>query len=117
MSDSPPSNLTIETSGDGVSRETDVLIVFVGSAADIKRDAGLLDSLRDDPEPLVWFCYPKKSSKRYKTDISRDHGWSPLLDRGWEGVRQVAIDEDWSALRFRPRSRIAKYTRKTQIGR
>jgi hypothetical protein len=34
-------------------------------------------------------------------DIGRDDSWQPLGDLGFEGVRQVAIDEDWSALRFR----------------
>ncbi len=50
---------------------------------------------------ILWFAYPKKSSKEYETNLSRDDGWQPLDDLGYEGVRQVAIDEDWSALRFR----------------
>jgi len=31
----------------------------------------------------------------------RDSGWNVLGAAGFEGVRMVAIDEDWSALRFR----------------
>ncbi|KAA3633665.1 MAG: hypothetical protein DWQ02_12780 [Bacteroidetes bacterium] len=50
---------------------------------------------------VVWFCYPKKSSKKYSAEISRDNGWAALGKLGFEGVRAVAIDEDWSALRFR----------------
>lgn len=50
---------------------------------------------------LLWIAYPKKSSKKYKSDISRDDGWQVLGDAGYEGVRMVAIDEDWSALRLR----------------
>jgi hypothetical protein len=50
---------------------------------------------------VLWFAYPKKSSKKYQTDISRDNGWQPIGNLGYEPVRQVAIDEDWSALRFR----------------
>lgn len=96
---------------------TDVLVAFVDSAAAIADAAPMLDRLRDEPEPLVWICYPKKSSRRLRTDISRDHGWAPMLDRGWEGVRQVAIDDDWSALRFREKTRIGNYTRKSEIGR
>ncbi|MBC8451239.1 MAG: hypothetical protein H8D72_00870 [Planctomycetes bacterium] len=49
----------------------------------------------------VWVAYPKKSSKRYQCDFHRDSGWEPLGAAGFEGVRQVAIDADWSALRFR----------------
>jgi len=52
-------------------------------------------------DALVWFAYPKKSSKMYTCDFDRDTGWNALGAAGFEGVRQVAIDADWSALRFR----------------
>jgi hypothetical protein len=50
---------------------------------------------------IMWFAYPKGTSKKYKCDFNRDTGWAALGDAGFEGVRMVAIDEDWSALRFR----------------
>jgi hypothetical protein len=50
---------------------------------------------------ILWFAYPKKTSKEYFSDIDRDHGWEVLLDRGFDKVRQVAINDVWSALRFR----------------
>lgn len=37
-----------------------------------------------------------------KTDISRDAGWDAVHAAGWEGVAMVAIDDTWSAMRFRP---------------
>jgi hypothetical protein len=52
-------------------------------------------------DAVVWFAYPKGSSKKYKSEINRDSGWKILGDRGFEPVRMVAIDEDWSAVRFR----------------
>lgn len=52
-------------------------------------------------DALVWFAYPKGSSKKYKCEFNRDTGWAVLGELGFEPVRQVAIDEDWSALRFR----------------
>ena len=52
-------------------------------------------------DAIVWFAYPKGSSKKYKSEINRDSGWQILGDSGFEPVRMVAIDEDWSALRFR----------------
>ena len=52
-------------------------------------------------DAVVWFAYPKQSSKRYKSEIDRDHGWASLGAVGFEPVRMVAIDEDWSAVRFR----------------
>lgn len=52
-------------------------------------------------DAVVWFAYPKGSSKRYTSTISRDTGWASMGKAGFEPVRMVAIDEDWSALRFR----------------
>jgi len=56
---------------------------------------------RAEGDAVVWFAYPKGSSRRYKSDINRENRWSALGRAGFEGVRMVAIDEDWSALRFR----------------
>jgi hypothetical protein len=52
-------------------------------------------------DAVVWFAYPKGSSKKYKSEINRDNGWKVLGDAGFEPVRMVAIDEDFSAVRFR----------------
>lgn len=52
-------------------------------------------------DPIVWFAYPKGSSKKYQSQINRDSGWGVMGKAGFEPVRMVAIDEDWSALRFR----------------
>src|SRR6185437_4384864 len=52
-------------------------------------------------DAILWFAYPKGTSKRYKCEFNRDTGWDVLSDAGFESVRMVAIDEDWSALRFR----------------
>ncbi|RYL93443.1 DUF3052 domain-containing protein [Sporolactobacillus sp. THM7-4] len=61
---------------------------------------------------LLWLCYPKKSSKKYKgTDCSRDTVAGLLADEGYKPVRQIAIDEDWSALRFRKASHIKTMVR------
>lgn len=64
-----------------------------------------------DGDAVVWFAYPKGSSKRYTCDFNRDTGWDALGAAGFEPVRQVAIDEDWSALRFRRVEYIKKLTR------
>ncbi|MBT1702603.1 hypothetical protein [Chryseosolibacter indicus] len=60
---------------------------------------------------IVWFAYPKGTSKKYKCEFNRDTGWTELGKHGFEGVRMVAIDEDWSALRFRKAEHIKKMTR------
>jgi hypothetical protein len=52
-------------------------------------------------DAVIWFAYPKGTSKRYTCEFNRDSGWSVIRAAGFESVRMVAIDEDWSALRFR----------------
>jgi hypothetical protein len=63
-------------------------------------------------DTVLWLCYPKAKSKKYKSEINRDFGWAILGKYGLEGVRQVSIDEDWSALRFRRVEFIKKITRR-----
>jgi len=52
-------------------------------------------------EGLVWIAYPKGPSGLV-TDINRDRLWKALEFSGWRPVRQIAIDDNWSAMRFRP---------------
>ena len=63
-------------------------------------------------DPIVWIAYPKASSEKYTCAFNRDTGFGILGEYGFEGVRQVAIDEDWSALRFRRVNHIKIITRK-----
>ena len=62
-------------------------------------------------DAVVWFAYPKGTSKKYKSQIDRDNGWNILGHEGFEPVRMVAIDEDWSAKRFRRAGFIKNMTR------
>ena len=62
-------------------------------------------------DALLWFAYPKQSSKRYTCEFHRDSGWDVLAQAGFEKVRMVAIDEDWSGLRFRRAEYIPSLTR------
>ena len=53
------------------------------------------------PGALVWITYPKKTSG-VESDLSREAVWAAMEGTGWRPVSQIAIDEIWSALRFRP---------------
>ena len=66
-------------------------------------------------DAIFWICYPKGTSRKYKCDFNRDQGWTILGQYGLEGVRQVAIDEDWSALRFRKVEYIRTMSRKPKM--
>ncbi|GAE37026.1 DUF3052 family protein [Halalkalibacter akibai] len=75
--------------------------IFATSNDELKEKATEAVSLLKD-NGLFWLSYPKKASKRYKgSDCSRETVAQLLGEQGFEPVRQVAIDEDWSALRFR----------------
>jgi hypothetical protein len=78
----------------------DFIIIFVKSVSEVEMLAPMtLHNLKADG--VLWVCYPKKTSKKYSSDLDRDHGWKVLNDSGLFGIRLVAIDQDWSALRFR----------------
>lgn len=68
-----------------------------------------------DGDSLVWLAYPKSSSRKYKCDFNRDTGWTVIGKAGFEPVRQVSIDEDWSALRFRRTEYIQRLTRRNSM--
>ncbi|HEX3314843.1 MAG TPA: hypothetical protein VHR72_08140 [Gemmataceae bacterium] len=74
-------------------------VVFVMTLAEVAAAAKLLPKATGDA--IVWFAYPKGTSKRYRCEFNRDNGWAAIQAAGFESVRMVAIDEDWSALRFR----------------
>jgi len=76
------------------------ILLFVKLVSEVENYAPLaLHNLVSDG--ILWFAYPKKTSKKHCSDIDRDHGWEFLINAGFYPVRQVAIDDDWSALRFR----------------
>ncbi len=47
---------------------------------------------------VLWFVYPKGG----RSDINRDTLWPIVATRGLRPITQIAVDDTWSALRFRP---------------
>ena len=70
------------------------------TTTDRLRELGPLLAKVATPGLLLWVSYPKGSS--IPTDLKRDVVWEVLSTFGIRPVMQVAIDEVWSALRFRP---------------
>lgn len=60
-----------------------------------------------EADSVLWFAYPKGTSK-IKTDINRDTIRVIGEEFGITTVTAIAIDETWSALRFRPVDRVGK---------
>jgi hypothetical protein len=87
---------------DGV-RETDTLatastaVLFADDAASARKL--LEENVADLAKPAAfWVAYPKGN----KADINRDTLWPIVADFDMRPNSQVAIDDRWSALRFRP---------------
>jgi hypothetical protein len=86
----------------GASAEPDradaVIAFAIDSAALDAVAAPAIKAAREDR--LAWIAYPKAG--KLGTDLSRDVLARLVQARRAQPVRQVAIDETWSALRFRP---------------
>ena len=80
--------------------EISFCLAFVTKQREIESIARVVTA-KAKGDAMVWFAYPKGTSKRYKCDFNRDSGWAALGAAGFESVRVIAIDEDWSAKRFR----------------
>lgn len=85
-------------------------LAFVRTLTDVEAAAAALSNAVPG-DGLFWLAYPKASSKRHRCEFNRDNGWAALGLLGYEPVRQVALDEDWSALRFRRVEHIGAMTR------
>ncbi|MGW2156629.1 hypothetical protein [Nonomuraea sp. NPDC001699] len=77
-------------------KDADVALIFASDAAAAHR---ILDEHRDEltTPPVVWVAYPKGNT----SDINRDTLWPIVGEYGLRPNGQVAVDEVWSALRFR----------------
>ena len=92
-----PDGLTVSSRADGTYP---FVQVFATRLSEISRVAQRL-SKHAAPSALVWISYPKKTS-RTGGDLSRDLIREAMRGTGWRAVSIVALDEVWSALRFRP---------------
>ena len=75
------------------------ILVFAKNRAELEQR---IDLLREAAQrgALTWLAYPK--ARQLETDLNRDIIRDLALDRGLDPVRQVSIDDIWSALRLKP---------------
>ena len=100
-------------------KEIGFVIVFATKQKEVDKAAEQI-AKKAAGDAVIWFCYPKGTSKKYTSEFNRDNGWAKLGELGYEPVRAVAIDEDWSALRFRKPENIKTMTRyfaMTEVGK
>jgi hypothetical protein len=102
--------LTPELEGIAVSAKatgkSDAVLLFVNDLAEAERlSPKAIRAVEEDG--LLWIAYPKGSSK-VKTDVNRDSLRKTVELIGWQSVRQIALDDVWSAMRFRPAEKVGK---------
>ncbi|MEO7444187.1 MAG: YdeI/OmpD-associated family protein [Ferruginibacter sp.] len=81
------------------SRKIDLALVFAISRkqlCEILTD--VVPALHADAK--LWVAYPKLSSK-IASDLSRDENWCMMEERKFTSVRQIALDNVWTAMRFK----------------
>jgi hypothetical protein len=83
--------------GAGDDPSSGLLVFAVDRAALDAQLAVVVEGAGNDR--LTWVAYPKGG--QLGTDLNRDQVAAHLSAHGIEPVRQIAIDEVWSALRFR----------------
>ena len=76
----------------------DVIQVFVSTRAALESQAPRLKALLNAGGKL-WIAYPKGASKRLQAEINRDDIRGYATTVGLQTVAQIAVDEDWSAIR------------------
>lgn len=78
----------------------DGVLAFCSNPTEVEAFAGaVVPGLPKDG--LLWFAYRKGAPGR-EAGLTRDVGWSALAAAGYRPVRSVAIDDEWTGLRFRP---------------
>jgi hypothetical protein len=82
------------------AKSIEFAVAFVTKRAEVDAAVKLIVP-KTNGDVVLWFAYPKGTSKRVAGEINRDTGWESLKSAGFATVRLIAIDEDWSALRFR----------------
>lgn len=98
--------ITLEPLPEGVTIIFEPKGNFDGVQLFVKDSIELVSSLKAvtpvlNPDTIFWVCYPKKSSG-IESDLEVMGSWAEPAKYGLRSVAAAAIDEVWTAIRFRP---------------
>lgn len=104
------SGITAEVHGD-IQGKYQFILAF---ARDLREMEGFAKSVVEaiGEDGYLWICYPKGTLKKYRSDINRIKLLAVFGPYDFEGVTQISIDDDWSALRVKPVDKIKTMKRK-----
>ena len=89
-----PAGVTVS---DKRGKAADVVMAFVRDSGELKRLASGFPALEEDA--VLWVCYPQGG--KAGTDLDRDALNEAMGKHELTGVSLVAVDDTWSAMRFR----------------
>eukprot|EP00928_Gymnodinium_smaydae_P026720 TRINITY_DN20897_c0_g1_i1.p1 TRINITY_DN20897_c0_g1~~TRINITY_DN20897_c0_g1_i1.p1 ORF type:complete len:183 (+),score=39.58 TRINITY_DN20897_c0_g1_i1:174-722(+) len=85
-------------------------LYFVRSDAELEKLAAPA-AKKAGEDGLLWIAHPKKTSKKYVSEMSRNHSFKAFGRHDFEMVRQISLDDDWSCIRLRSVAKIKAMTR------
>ena len=83
------------------SASTGAILFFAPNSTSLAAASPAIEAARADR--VAWIAYPKAG--QLETDLNRDLLAKLVSANGVQPVRQIALDDVWSALRFRPGKR------------
>lgn len=83
------------------------IMIFVKSIEEVDYSAHkAIHNLYEDG--ILWYVYPKESKENDKNIPTRKKGWQACKNAGYEAVRQICLDKELSATRFRNKKFISR---------
>jgi Bacteriocin-protection, YdeI or OmpD-Associated len=90
------------------SKKIDFVLIFAFSQKQLKEIVKeVIPALHVNAK--FWIAYPKASSK-IASDLSRDASWDCIAAHGYKTVSIIAVDNLWSAVRFKKPDEVEKKT-------
>jgi hypothetical protein len=84
---------------DRLSGKFDLIQVFAQNTKELQRfGPKAIQALK--PEGLIWFSFPKGSSKM-QTDLTRDVGWDAIRRPDLKWISLISVNDVWSAFALR----------------
>jgi hypothetical protein len=84
---------------DALIGQYDIVHAFFERQADLLAAVDSLKTAMADGG-ILWISYPKLTARR-DSDLNRDVIWKALGEQGLKAVAQIAVDDAWSAMRFK----------------
>jgi hypothetical protein len=93
-----PPDAPVIDAPEGDAPAADAVLLYARDGAQLERGAGMLVAAVSR-RALTWVAYPK--ARKLGTDLDRDAVRARVQAHGLDTVRQVALDDTWSALRLK----------------